>query len=155
MVSIGNRSKLAYSEICQACGKCCTSFSWTDSEDQALRISWMPDKDIEVEDTPFKFPNGEDIVVITLNKGCRMLERKDGKYFCKAYNKARPDFCNSYPDLIFEGVDRQDRRKIQQLIDFEKRHCPIFKTLTVDEVISKLYPTALRKNTKGSHKRQR
>jgi Fe-S-cluster containining protein len=140
MVSIGNKSKLAYSEICQACGKCCTSFSWTDSADQALRIGWMNDKDIEIEDTPFKFPNGEEIKIITLNKGCKMLEVKRGRYFCKAYNKIRPDFCNTYPDLMFLEVDIQNRKQIQKLIDFEKHHCPIFETLTVDEVISKLYP---------------
>jgi Fe-S-cluster containining protein len=152
MASIGNKSKLAYSEICQSCGKCCTNFSWTDTADQALRIGWMQDKDIEIEDTPFRFPDGEDIKIITLNKGCKMLEIRNGKYFCKAYNKVRPDFCNTYPDIIFLGVSRRNRKQIQRLIDFEKHQCPIFEILTVDEVINKLYSRTPRTKPKISHK---
>jgi Fe-S-cluster containining protein len=139
MVSIGNKSKFSTKEICQACGKCCTTFSWTDSEDQALRFSWMDDKDIIVEDTDLKFPDGEPIKVITIKRGCKMLEKKAGKYSCKAYHSKRPDFCNTYPDLIFDGIKGHRRDELQKAIDFEKQHCPIFKTLTVDEVLRKLY----------------
>ncbi len=139
MVSIGNKSRLSKSEICQSCGRCCTTFSWTDSADQALRFSWMGDKDIEVEDTDLKFSDGEEIKVITIKRGCKMLEVKDGKYSCKAYHSKRPDFCNTYPDLIFKGIKRHRRDELQKAIDFEKQHCPIFETLTVDDIIRKLY----------------
>ncbi len=149
MVSIGNKSNLSDPKICQRCGKCCTSFSWTDSEDQALRFSWMQDKDIIVEDTDFKFPDGGDIKVITINRSCKMLEIKDGKYFCKAYRKKRPDFCNTYPDLIFDGLKPSQRAEIQKAIDFEKSHCPLFETLTVDDIISRLFRPRKKKQRKS------
>ena len=139
MVSIGNKSRLASSEVCQRCGKCCTTFSWADTEDQALRFAWMEDPNIIVEDTPFRFPDGEKLKVITLKKGCKMLEMRDGKYFCRAYSGKRPDFCNTYPDIIFRGIKKSRRDEIQRVIDFEKQNCPLFKTLTVDDVIRKLY----------------
>jgi hypothetical protein len=148
MVSIGNRSKLSIQEICHSCGKCCTSFSWTDNADQALRFLWMEDKDIEVRDTPFKFPDGGKIKIITMKRGCKMLEVKDGKYLCKAYGKERPDFCIDYPDLIFRDINRNERGRIQKAIDFEKQDCPLFENLTVDDVISKLYGITKRQKNK-------
>jgi hypothetical protein len=138
MVSIGNKSKLANSEICQTCAKCCKTFSWSDNLDMAIRFMWMEDKEVVAQDTPFKFDDGADIKTITLKKNCCMLEKRGKKYYCYAWSKPRPDFCNTYPDHIFYGIAKTNRKKIQQLINFEKKTCPIFKKITVDEVINKL-----------------
>ncbi len=135
MVSIGNKSKLSTKEICQSCANCCKTFSWSDNLDMAIRFMWMYDKDVIAEDTPFKFNDGSDIKTITLKKNCCMLEKKGKTYSCSAWNKERPDFCNTYPDHIFSGVKKTDRKKIQQLINFEKKTCPIFKKMTVDKII--------------------
>jgi Fe-S-cluster containining protein len=138
MASIGNRSKLSSSEICQTCANCCKTFSWSDNLDMAIRFMWMDDKNIVAEDTPFKFDTGADMKTITIKKSCRRLEKKGKKYYCTAWNRERPDFCNTYPDHIFAGVAKTDRRHIQNLIDHEKKTCPIFQNITVDEVIAKL-----------------
>jgi len=138
MVSIGNRSKLSDSKTCQTCAKCCKTFSWSDNLDMAIRFMWMEDKDVIAHDTPFKFNDGSDIKTITLKKSCCRLEKKGKKYYCSAWNRERPDFCNTYPDHIFAGVKKTDRKKIQQLINFEKKTCPLFKNMTVDEIIDKL-----------------
>ena len=138
MASTGNRSKLATSAVCQTCAKCCKTFSWSDNLDMAIRFMWMDDKNIKAEDTPFKFDTGADIKTITVKKSCRMLEKKGKKYYCAAWDRERPDFCNTYPDHIFYGVAKIDRKHIQNLINFEKKTCPIFRNITVDEVIAKL-----------------
>jgi len=101
----------------------------------AIRFMWMYDEDVVAEDTPFKFNDGSNIKTITLKKTCCMLQKKGKKYYCSAWNKDRPDFCNTYPDHIFAGVAKNDRKKIQQIINFEKKTCPIFKNMTVDKVI--------------------
>jgi len=138
MASIGNRSKLADSQICQRCAKCCKTFSWSDNLDMAIRFMWMDDKNIVAEDTPFKFDTGSDMKTITIKKSCRRLEKRGNKYYCTAWNRERPDFCNTYPDHIFAGVAKTDRAHIQNLIDHEKKTCPIFRKITVDEVIEKI-----------------
>jgi Fe-S-cluster containining protein len=135
MVSIGNKSKLATSEICQTCAKCCKTFSWSDNLDMAIRFMWMNDKDVVAEDTPFLFSDGTDIKTITLKKTCSRLEKKGNKYYCSAWDMSRPDFCNTYPDHIFVGVEITDRKRIQQIINFEKKTCPIFQNMTVDKVL--------------------
>jgi hypothetical protein len=101
----------------------------------AIRFMWMDDKDVVAQDTPFRFDDGTDIKTITLKKSCSRLERDGKKYYCNAWDKERPDFCNTYPDHIFSGVKKTDRKRIQQIINFEKKTCPIFKNMTADKVI--------------------
>jgi len=142
MTLIGNKSKLANSEICQRCAKCCKEYTLYDTLDSALRFRWMLDNTIITEiteDTPFTFGDGLDMKRITFKKECAKLYMKDGKYYCSVWDKERPDFCAIGPDNLFRGVEKWNREKIQKIIDFEKKDCPIFETITVDEVIKKLW----------------
>jgi hypothetical protein len=140
MTSIGNKSKLATSEICQRCAKCCKEFTVEEGIDMALRFKWMFDKRIIAEDTPFNFADGWNVKKVTFKIGCIQLRQdKDGKSYCKVWDKERPDFCCRYPDNVFNSVEKWNREKIQKIIDETKKDCPIFETITVDEVIKKLW----------------
>jgi len=134
MVSKGNKSKLSNSEICQKCANCCKTFTWIEDLDMLLRFRWIADKNIiSVKDTLFNHKE------VTLNSACSKLCKVDSKYVCSVWDKERPDFCNTYPDNIFNDVEKQDRKNIQKIIDWAKKDCPIFENITVDEVIEKLF----------------
>jgi hypothetical protein len=139
MTVIGNKSKLANSEICQKCAKCCKEYILYDTLDSALRFGWMLDKEITMSDAPFRSEDGTEMKKITFKKECSKLHLKDGKYYCSVWNDERPDFCAICPDNLFEGIGKGDRERIQEIIDFEKKDCPIFESITVDEVIEKLW----------------
>jgi hypothetical protein len=139
MTVIGNKSKLANSEICQKCAKCCKEYVLYDTVDSALRFGWMLDKDIVTSDAPFMSEDGTEMKQITFRKECSKLCTKDGKYYCSVWNGERPDFCALSPDNLFAGLEKEDRKEIQEIIDFEKKDCPLFETMTVDEVIEKLW----------------
>jgi len=110
-----------------------------DTSDTALRFRWMLDKAIITEDTPFTFGDGLDIKLITFKKECAKLCMKDGKYCCSVWDKERPDFCAIYPDDLFRGVEKWNREKIQKIMTYMKKDCPIFETITLDEVIKRLW----------------
>ncbi len=139
MTAIGNRSKLANSETCQSCAKCCKEYVLYDTLDSALRFGWLLDDDIAIGNTPFTVDGGNEVKQITFKKECSKLCTKDGKYYCSVWDKERPDFCATTPDNLFEGVEKKDREKIQAIIDFEKKDCPLFEKMTVDDVIKKLW----------------
>jgi hypothetical protein len=139
MTTIGNISKLANSEVCQSCAKCCKEYVLYDTLDSALRFGWLRDDKIEIGDTPFTYDERFDVKRITFKKECSKLCTKEGKYYCSVWDKERPDFCATTPDNLFEGVDKDDRERIRAIIDFEKKDCPLFETMTVDDVIKKLW----------------
>ena len=139
MTIIGNRSKLANSETCQGCARCCKEYVLYDTPDSALRFGWMLDDAITTGGTPFTSEDGLGMKQITFKKECSKLCMKGGKYSCSVWDKERPDVCASTPDNLFEGVEKGDRKRIQAIIDFEKKDCPLFETMTVDDVIRKLW----------------
>ncbi|MGA3021152.1 MAG: YkgJ family cysteine cluster protein [Candidatus Micrarchaeales archaeon] len=115
MTIIGNKSKLANSEICQRCAKCCKEYTLYDTLDSALRFGWMLDDTITTGDTPFTSEDGLEMKQITFKKECAKLCTKDGKYYCSVWDKERPDFCANTPDNLFEGVEKWNREKIQEI----------------------------------------
>jgi hypothetical protein len=147
------KSKLASSEVCQACARCCKTFTASDMPDFAKRFSWMDDKDIRVIDTPFTFGNGEKMKAIIYNKPCRQLGRRAGKYYCKVYRGDKPEFCATYPDQVFAGVKRSDLKEIRLRIDFEKQFCPIFETMPVQEIIRRIWGSDKKKMKKSAKRK--
>ncbi len=102
------------SEKCQNCANCCKVWwLYTDLKDDAIRASWL-DTDkvsvIKVKDNLWK---------ITFHIPCKMLIKKDGKFYCKQYNGEKPDYCRTYP-LNFKGDDKE-------VIETESKICPIIK----------------------------
>ena len=106
MTIIGNRSKLANSETCQGCARCCKEYVLYDTPDSALRFGWMLDDAITTGGTPFTSEDGLGMKQITFKKECSKLCMKGGKYSCSVWDKERPDFCASTPDNLFEGVEK-------------------------------------------------
>ena len=70
MASIGNKSKLVTSEICQKCGKCCKEFNWGCDVDFALRLLWTNNKKIKCKDTKFRFWDGMEKKQVTFKMPC-------------------------------------------------------------------------------------
>ncbi|MFA5141750.1 MAG: YkgJ family cysteine cluster protein [Candidatus Woesearchaeota archaeon] len=128
------KSKLASSEICQKCAKCCTTFCWTEGKDMAQRFAWLKDKKIiEVKDTPF---NNHEII---LHIPCAKLTKIGDKYSCSVWNKKRPEFCETFPDHLFNGINKNERKKIQNIINWARADCPVFENMTVDDIVQKLF----------------
>lgn len=138
MVSIGNKSKLVTSEVCQKCGKCCKIFEMSDRIDFALRFMWMNNKRIKVEDTDFRWDDGSEMKLITFKFPCSQLEFRDGKYWCKAWNKERPDFCNTYPDHNFYKYPEWNREGIIKELEEVRKTCIGLRNVSVDDVIKML-----------------
>lgn len=138
MLSIGNKSKLVTSEICQKCGACCKVFDFGSDIDIAIRFMWMDNKKIKAMDTPFRFEDGVQKKEITFKFPCNKLEFRDGKYWCKVWKEERPDFCNTYPDHLFYTVERWNRDKIRKLLENESKRCIGLKKICVDDVIEML-----------------
>ena len=138
MVSIGNKSKLVTSEICQKCGKCCKIFETSESTDYALRFLWMDIKKIKAKDTDFRFEDGKELKLVTFKFPCSQLEFRDGKYWCKVWNKERPDFCNTYPDHNFYKYPEWNKEGIQKELEDMRETCIGLKSVSVDDVINML-----------------
>ncbi len=138
MVSIGNKSKLVSSEICQKCAKCCKEFNWGCDVDFALRLMWMENRKIKGKDTKFRFPDGIEMKQVTFKMPCSQLEFKDGKYSCKSWNKERPDFCNTYPDNQFYNVESWNTQKIGELLEDLKEDCPAAKDIQIEDIVKML-----------------
>lgn len=139
MVSTGNKSKLVTSEICQKCGKCCKEFAQDRWDlDNGLRFLWMENRNIKVEDTPFKIEGLGINRAICFKFPCKHLEFRDRKYWCNVWDKERPDFCNTYPDHMFYDVEEWNREKIKRILEFNSKFCPALKDVSVDDVIKML-----------------
>lgn len=135
---IGNKAKLVSSEICQKCGRCCKVFQSCFDIDMAVRFIWSEGEKIKGEDTPFRFDDGFQKKLVTFNFPCSKLEYKEGKYYCKAYNEERPDFCSTYPDHIFYNIERWNKDRIKRLLQFEKKICVGLRNVTIKDVINML-----------------
>ena len=98
----------------------------------------MDNRKIKAKDTPFRFWNGAQKKTVTFKCPCTQLEFKNGKYYCKVWDKERPDFCNTYPDNIFYDVERWNTQKIEKLLEDAKEDCPGLKDVTVEDVIKML-----------------
>jgi len=115
---IVNESRLANSEICQKCAKCCRQFRWYVNKgfkDEALRLSWLNTELIEIKER-------KDYIQVIINKPCVMLEKKHGKYYCKKHGEIRPDACKIYPDNMLH-------------IKEEWAFCPILKNVVKNTMI--------------------
>ena len=135
----GQKSRLAISNVCQKCAKCCKVFEMSFLIDTALRLKWMPDEQIQAEDTKFCDWGGMALKKVTFKKTCTQLGCSKGIYFCKIHDKERPDFCCTYPDNTFNGVESWNTQKIQAIIDENKGICPLFEKYTVEDIVDKLY----------------
>lgn len=131
----GNKSKLVDSKTCQECGACCKIFEINDNVDFAVRYVWMKNPKITAEDTPFIFENGDRVTNITFNYPCEQLEKKDGKYHCKVWNKERPNFCCTYPDHTFYNIPIWNKERIQKELEDTRKTCIGLRKITVEDVI--------------------
>jgi Fe-S-cluster containining protein len=92
-----NQSKLASSEVCQKCGRCCKEFWWVEYNfDFALRLMLLDLPEIVVEDRQI---DGNNVFLVRVNRTCSKL-RLHGEYSCTIYDKQRPGMCRQYPDNI-------------------------------------------------------
>ena len=137
-MEIGNKSKLVSSETCQKCGNCCKVFEIAHELDEAVRFTWMDNKKIKGEDTPFRFGDGVQQKKVVFKFPCRNLEFKDGKYSCKVWNKERPNFCCTYPDHLFYNIERWNKERIKKILEIESKICIGLRNVTVDDVIKML-----------------
>jgi hypothetical protein len=139
MVSIGNKAKLVDSKFCMTCGKCCIEFNMTTDLNCALRFMWVAERKIKTEDTPFNLPyeaGNEKNIKFKFPCSqlvCKLKERTTN-YQCAVWDKERPDFCNTYPDHIFYGVEIWNTEKILKILQYESKNCPALKDVTVEQV---------------------
>jgi Fe-S-cluster containining protein len=110
------------SEVCQECAECCKSWwFYTDLKDDAIRSSWLDTKLISVN----KIKKG--LWKITFHIPCKQLIMKDNKYYCKVHKGTRPEYCKTYPmNFIADDVE-------QEMLDYEKKTCPILKKIEKKE----------------------
>ena len=102
------------SEVCQKCARCCKCWwFYTNLKDDCLRATWLDTDKVTVK----KIKEG--LWKIVFHIPCKMLIEKDGKYYCKQYDKQRPEFCKNYP------MNFKDEPK--EVIDEEFKVCPIIK----------------------------
>ncbi len=135
MVSIGNRARLVKSDICQKCGKCCKEFVCGGFDlDCALRFLWIDDRKIKARDSSLRDDFGNIKREVIFKHPCEKLEFRDGRYWCKVWDKERPDFCNDYPDNIFFCCDTWDTIKIQKLLEEGSVDCPALRNISVTQV---------------------
>ena len=110
-----NQSKLAKSEICQHCAKCCKEFGELVDYDTALRFKLLNTDKIIVEE--IQTNNDTTYWKVIYKFPCsKLIKKKDGKYYCELYENTelpRPQMCKSYPEDI-----------PLSLIEFEKKDCP-------------------------------
>lgn len=113
-----NVSKLAKSEICQKCARCCKNFGFIVNKDEAKRFAMMDERKIKVEE--IEVSTGNWYYIVTFKYPCNKLKQdKDGKYYCDIYDDKeleRPHFCKEYPDNIPIS-----------LIEHDSNECPILR----------------------------
>lgn len=113
-LKMDNTSKIATSEICQRCAKCCKEFGELVDYDTALRFKLLNTDKIVVEEINI---DNNIFYRVTYKFPCsKLIKKRDGKYYCLLYeNKefARPHMCKVYPDNI-----------PLSLIETEKKECP-------------------------------
>jgi Fe-S-cluster containining protein len=136
MVSTGNKAKLVNSEYCMKCGKCCKEFVCGGfSLDCALRFLWMKDENIKPRDSRFRNDFDDSIKrEVVFNKPCSKLQKVGDKLVCSVWNKERPDFCNTYPDHCFYGIDVDNTWLIEKMLDEVSKDCPGLKETSIEEV---------------------
>ena len=140
MPGIGNKATLVTSEVCQKCAKCCKIFEMATDIDTAIRLVWTDSKKKKIKgrDPSFRFPDGVQVKEVVFKMPCKHLESRDGKYWCKFWDKERPDFCNTYPDNLFYNVERWNREKILKILEDARQTCIGLKKVTVDDVVKML-----------------
>ena len=137
-MQIGNKAKLVNSETCQKCGACCKVFDMSFELDETIRFIWMDNKKIKGIDTPFRFGDGIQRKDVTFKFPCKHLEFRDNKYWCKVWDKERPNFCNTYPDHLFYNIERWNRDRIKKTLEWEGERCIGLRKVSVDDVIKML-----------------
>ena len=86
--------KLAKSEICQKCARCCKSFTISGFQDERgfkKRIDWMHSNIVKMDEN----------YNLVINIPCSQL-RFDGRLYSCAIHKDphRPQLCQDYPDQV-------------------------------------------------------
>lgn len=118
-----NVSKLAKSEICQLCARCCKTFSMITDRDTAVRFIMMEERKIKVE--KIEASKGNIYYIVTFKYPCNKLKQdKNGKYFCSIYDDkklGRPHFCKEYPDNIPIALIEHDAKECPILDKFNKK----------------------------------
>ncbi len=113
--------KIATSEICQKCAKCCKEFGELVDSDTALRFKLLNTDKIEIEEIN---SNNDIFYKVTYKFPCsKLIKKKDGKYYCVLYENEeipRPQICISYPNNIPIS-----------LIETEKKDCPALANLAL------------------------
>lgn len=96
-----NKSKLAKSEICQKCAKCCKEFRIIEqNKNWALRWKLLNHPKIIVEEKEGVDNSRFWIIRIMIKCSKLRYNAKAKKYYCEIYKDRRPDFCETYPDNI-------------------------------------------------------
>ena len=115
-----NVSKLARSEVCQDCAKCCKTFSMLTDKEHAIRFILLETRKIKVEE--IEASKGNKYYIVTFKYPCSKLEQdKDGKYLCSIYSDTdtpRPHFCKEYPDNLPIA-----------LVEHEAKECPLLQPI--------------------------
>lgn len=95
-----NQSKIARSEVCQTCAKCCKEFWWVvHNRDWAKRLQLLNRRDISVE-WKYLSASNQTVWIVKIKHSCSALTFKKGKYYCEIWDKSRPRLCEEYPDNI-------------------------------------------------------
>ena len=116
-----NISKIATSEICQRCAKCCKEFGELVDYDTAFRFKLLNSDKIVVEEIN---TNNNIFYRVTYNFPCsKLIKKRDGKYYCLLYeNKEipRPQMCKGYPDNIPISLIETEKKDCPALANFAK-----------------------------------
>ena len=114
-----NISKIATSEICQRCAKCCKEFGELVDYDTAFRFKLLNSDKIVVEEIN---TNNNIFYRVTYKFPCsKLIKKRDGKYYCLLYeNKefARPHMCKVYPDNIPLSLIETEKKECPALVNF-------------------------------------
>ncbi len=116
-----NTSKIATSEICQRCAKCCKEFGEFVDYDTALRFKLLNTDKIVVEEIN---TNNDIFYRVTYKFPCsKLIKKRDGKYYCLLYeNKEipRPQICKGYPNNIPISLIETEKKECPALANFAK-----------------------------------
>ncbi len=118
---MGNTSKIATSEICQRCAKCCKEFGELVDYDTAFRLKLLNVDRIVVEE----INTDNDIFYrVTYKFPCsKLIKKRDGKYYCLLYEDkeiSRPQMCKGYPDNIPISLIETEKKECPALANFAK-----------------------------------
>jgi len=135
------KSFLADSEICQTCGNCCKILRvWLpDSGDIIERLGMLDTDQISSKRTQLS-DDTPPVIIVDLNIPCKHLGEEDGRYFCRIWDSPeKPGLCRNYPSNQFVSFENktviQDREMVNGIVEMNKDLCPIFETLTIDEIV--------------------